>query len=83
MQAALQDNDLLFVATHWLAGYRFELDGLPVLFPYDYIYPEQFAYMNDLKRALDAKVGQWFAAGTATATKGENQVLQGVVDNLV
>ncbi|KAJ1568835.1 hypothetical protein HK405_013268 [Cladochytrium tenue] len=34
---------------------RFFLDDLPVLFPYDYIYPEQYAYMRDIKRALDAK----------------------------
>ncbi|KAI9104517.1 hypothetical protein DFS34DRAFT_603467 [Phlyctochytrium arcticum] len=34
---------------------RFELDGLPILFPYDYIYPEQYAYMRDLKRTLDAQ----------------------------
>ncbi|KAI8801402.1 hypothetical protein BJ742DRAFT_763294 [Cladochytrium replicatum] len=34
---------------------RFVLDGLPIYFPYDYIYPEQYAYMRDLKRALDAK----------------------------
>lgn len=27
-----------------------------VLFPYDYIYPEQFSYMCELKKALDAKV---------------------------
>lgn len=27
-------------------------------FPYDYIYPEQFAYMLELKKALDAKVRQ-------------------------
>lgn len=25
-------------------------------FPYDYIYPEQFAYMLELKKGLDAKV---------------------------
>ena len=25
-------------------------------FPYDYIYPEQYAYMLELKRGLDAKV---------------------------
>ena len=25
-------------------------------FPYQYIYPEQYAYMNELKRTLDAKV---------------------------
>jgi DNA excision repair protein ERCC-2 len=35
---------------------RFVLDGLPILFPYDYIYPEQYAYMRDIKRTLDAKV---------------------------
>ena len=26
-------------------------------FPYDYIYPEQYMYMLELKRTLDAKVG--------------------------
>ncbi|KAE8267597.1 hypothetical protein A4X09_0g4760 [Tilletia walkeri] len=31
------------------------IDGLPVLFPYPKIYPEQYAYMTDLKRALDAQ----------------------------
>ncbi|XP_066589764.1 general transcription and DNA repair factor IIH helicase subunit XPD isoform X1 [Prorops nasuta] len=31
------------------------VDGLIVFFPYDYIYPEQYAYMLELKRALDAK----------------------------
>lgn len=25
-------------------------------FPYDYIYPEQYLYMVELKRSLDAKV---------------------------
>ena len=33
------------------------VDGLPVLFPYEYIYPEQYSYMLELKRTLDAKVG--------------------------
>ena len=33
---------------------KFILDGLPVIFPYDYIYPEQYAYMRDLKRSLDS-----------------------------
>ncbi|KAG0233590.1 DNA-dependent ATPase of the nucleotide excision repair factor 4 complex [Actinomortierella wolfii] len=33
----------------------FEIDGLPVRFPYDRIYPEQYAYMCSLKQALDAK----------------------------
>ncbi|XP_016910650.1 general transcription and DNA repair factor IIH helicase subunit XPD isoform X1 [Apis cerana] len=31
------------------------VDGLLVYFPYDYIYPEQYAYMLELKRGLDAK----------------------------
>ena len=35
---------------------RFNLDGLAVSFPYDYIYPEQHEYMLELKRALDAGV---------------------------
>lgn len=30
------------------------VDGLSVLFPYDYIYPEQLQYMHDLKCMLDA-----------------------------
>ncbi|KAJ9058973.1 TFIIH/NER complex ATP-dependent 5'-3' DNA helicase subunit [Entomophthora muscae] len=34
---------------------KFMLDDLTVYFPYDYIYPEQYAYMRDLKRSLDAK----------------------------
>ena len=34
---------------------RFVLDGLTVFFPYDYLYPEQYEYMKELKRALDAK----------------------------
>ncbi|BFZ56182.1 TFIIH/NER complex ATP-dependent 5'-3' DNA helicase subunit [Savitreella phatthalungensis] len=33
---------------------KFEIDGLPVLWPYPRIYPEQLAYMTDLKRTLDA-----------------------------
>ena len=36
---------------------RLNVDGLLVYFPYDYIYPEQFSYMLELKRTLDAKVG--------------------------
>ncbi|KAL7624445.1 TFIIH/NER complex ATP-dependent 5'-3' DNA helicase subunit [Parahypoxylon ruwenzoriense] len=33
---------------------RFFIDDLPVLFPYPRIYPEQYAYMCDLKKTLDA-----------------------------
>ncbi|KAF7338303.1 Helicase ATP-binding domain-containing protein [Mycena venus] len=33
---------------------KFSIDDLPIIFPYDRIYPEQYAYMCDLKRALDA-----------------------------
>ncbi|KAG1684720.1 General transcription and DNA repair factor IIH helicase subunit XPD [Nymphon striatum] len=32
-----------------------DIDGLPVYFPYEYIYPEQFSYMVELKKSLDAK----------------------------
>lgn len=39
-----------------LICYRISVDGLIVYFPYDYIYPEQYAYMLELKRGLDAKV---------------------------
>lgn len=34
---------------------KFDLEGLTVYFPYEYIYPEQYRYMLELKRGLDAK----------------------------
>ncbi|XP_062502096.1 general transcription and DNA repair factor IIH helicase subunit XPD-like isoform X2 [Corticium candelabrum] len=34
---------------------KLNIDGLLVYFPYDYIYPEQYSYMKELKAALDAK----------------------------
>jgi DNA excision repair protein ERCC-2 len=34
---------------------RFDLDGLDVFFPYDYLYKEQYEYMFQLKRAIDQK----------------------------
>ncbi|KAM6389888.1 LOW QUALITY PROTEIN: general transcription and DNA repair factor IIH helicase subunit XPD, partial [Rhynochetos jubatus] len=34
---------------------KLNVDGLLVYFPYEYIYPEQFSYMLELKRTLDAK----------------------------
>lgn len=37
---------------------RLNIDGLLVLFPHDFIYPEQYSYMLELKRTLDAKVGR-------------------------
>lgn len=53
-------------STHWAAAtagarwvstarMKFYIDDLPVLFPYPKIYPEQYAYMVDLKRTLDVK----------------------------
>lgn len=33
----------------------FYLDGLKVFFPYDYVYPEQYAYMKYLKKTLDSE----------------------------
>ncbi|KAI1388407.1 uncharacterized protein F4822DRAFT_245575 [Hypoxylon trugodes] len=33
---------------------KFFIEDLPVLFPYPRIYPEQYAYMCDLKKTLDA-----------------------------
>eukprot|EP00928_Gymnodinium_smaydae_P016850 TRINITY_DN1637_c0_g1_i1.p1 TRINITY_DN1637_c0_g1~~TRINITY_DN1637_c0_g1_i1.p1 ORF type:complete len:843 (-),score=173.83 TRINITY_DN1637_c0_g1_i1:47-2575(-) len=36
-------------------GFTFYIDDLPVHFPYDSIYPEQYRYMCELKRTLDAK----------------------------
>lgn len=32
-----------------------EIDGLTVYFPYEFVYPEQFEYMLELKRTLDAQ----------------------------
>lgn len=37
------------------AEMKINVDGLPVYFPYDYIYPEQYSYMLELKQCLDAK----------------------------
>ncbi|KAM0753866.1 DNA repair helicase [Meredithblackwellia eburnea MCA 4105] len=34
---------------------KFNIDDLEVIFPYDKIYPEQYAYICDLKRTLDAE----------------------------
>ncbi|XP_065068425.1 general transcription and DNA repair factor IIH helicase subunit XPD-like [Rhopilema esculentum] len=34
---------------------KLNIDGLLVYFPYDYIYPEQYSYMLELKKTLDAK----------------------------
>jgi len=36
-------------------GFTFFIGNLRVFFPYDSIYPEQYRYMCELKRALDAK----------------------------
>lgn len=35
---------------------RINVDGLEVLFPYDFVYPEQYEYMLEYKRALDTRV---------------------------
>ncbi len=34
---------------------KLNVAGLLVHFPYEYIYPEQFSYMLELKKSLDAK----------------------------
>ena len=34
---------------------KFMLEGMPVYFPYEFIYKEQYEYMLEIKRALDAK----------------------------
>jgi len=34
---------------------KFNLDGLDVYFPYDYLYEEQYNYMLNLKKAIDQK----------------------------
>lgn len=35
----------------------FHLEGIPVVFPYPYIYPEQIEYMRHLKATLDGSGG--------------------------
>lgn len=39
-----------------MTPHSFDVDGLAVVFPYDYVYPEQYEYMLELKRVLDAGV---------------------------
>lgn len=56
---------------HPLPPRRLNIDGLLVLFPHDYIYPEQYSYMLELKRTLDAKVGR--AGSPATFSGGEER----------
>ena len=34
---------------------RVLIDGLEVLFPYEFVYKEQYQYMRELKKTLDAK----------------------------
>lgn len=51
----------LLIRKIWFLS-RLNIDGLLVYFPYDYIYPEQFSYMLELKRTLDAKVSDVFQA---------------------
>ncbi|KAJ3270934.1 DNA-dependent ATPase of the nucleotide excision repair factor 4 complex [Terramyces sp. JEL0728] len=34
---------------------KFFIDDLEIIFPYEYIYPEQYEYMKDIKRTLDAQ----------------------------
>lgn len=34
---------------------KIDIEGLTVYFPYDYIYPEQYHYMCELKKCIDAK----------------------------
>lgn len=44
-----------FLSSIAASAMRFDLDGLDVFFPYEYMYPEQYDYMLELKRSLDAK----------------------------
>lgn len=45
----------LNLADHIALSMKFQLEDLTVYFPYEYIYPEQYRYMLELKHALDAK----------------------------
>jgi DNA excision repair protein ERCC-2 len=35
---------------------RFDIDELPVYFPFEMVYKEQLEYMREIKRALDMQV---------------------------
>jgi len=39
---------------------KLNIDGINVLFPYEYVYPEQVLYIEQLKKALDAPVCSTF-----------------------
>lgn len=56
MRGALVPFSALTLTVHGDAVQRFDLEGLDVFFPYDRMYPEQYNYMLELKRSLDAKV---------------------------
>jgi len=44
-------------ASRRLPAMKFMLDDMEFIFPYDKMYPEQYNYVCDLKRSLDAHVG--------------------------
>ena len=46
---------LAAAAVSLISRMKFNLEDITVFFPYEYIYPEQYRYMLELKRALDAK----------------------------
>lgn len=50
-----------------IAKMKFQLEGLTVYFPYEFIYPEQYEYMRELKHALDAKGHCLLEAGVGHA----------------
>lgn len=56
MLEVLEVNIWITAASRWrsILTMKFMIDDLPVLFPYPRIYPEQYAYMCDLKKTLDA-----------------------------
>lgn len=58
---------------------KFFIDDLPIYFPYEFIYPEQYAYIKDIKKTLDAKVttvvNQLTFLGPLFACKNSNNFL--------
>ncbi|VDM45177.1 unnamed protein product [Toxocara canis] len=53
----LYDGSILYV--HPIAAkfllFRIDVDGLEVYFPYEFVYPEQVLYMEEVKKTLDAQ----------------------------
>jgi DNA excision repair protein ERCC-2 len=58
---------------------RFVIEEVEVFFPYEYVYPEQYSYMCQLKRALDARAKKR-TGSSASAANSEPNGCAGVLE---